>query len=169
MPAELVIDGDHYQICPRDHLEGFQRGTEVSWSELDNKLWVRWDVIIFRWLHLVVMGASREEYVGPRRTFSRNRCNIQAEIEPCSRKLIHKQTPSSPCNPMAPTKKSKAAKSTESISARLALVVKSGKYSLGYKSALKQMRSGKGEYRVLQAILQGLERDAEKVPCADHV
>jgi hypothetical protein len=47
---------------------------------------------------------------------------------------------------MAPTKKSKAAKSTESISARLALVVKSGKYSLGYKSALKQMRSGKGEH-----------------------
>ena len=47
---------------------------------------------------------------------------------------------------MAVTKKSKAAKSTESISARLALVVKSGKYSLGYKSALKQMRSGKGAF-----------------------
>ncbi|KAF7356862.1 60S ribosomal protein L30-1 [Mycena venus] len=47
---------------------------------------------------------------------------------------------------MAPTKKSKAAKSSESISARLALVVKSGKYTLGYKSALKQMRSGKGEH-----------------------
>ena len=45
---------------------------------------------------------------------------------------------------MAPTKKSKAAKSTESIAARLALVVKSGKYHLGYKSALKQMRNGKG-------------------------
>jgi hypothetical protein len=53
---------------------------------------------------------------------------------------------------MAPTKKSKAAKSTESISARLALVVKSGKYSLGYKSALKQMRSGKGE-RFIQLSL----------------
>jgi large subunit ribosomal protein L30e len=45
---------------------------------------------------------------------------------------------------MAPTKKSKATKSSESISSRLALVVKSGKYSLGYKSAMKQMRSGKG-------------------------
>ncbi|TFY64699.1 hypothetical protein EVJ58_g2445 [Rhodofomes roseus] len=44
-----------------------------------------------------------------------------------------------------PTKKSKAAKSTESIASRLALVVKSGKYSLGYKSALKQMRSGKAK------------------------
>jgi large subunit ribosomal protein L30e len=47
---------------------------------------------------------------------------------------------------MAPSKKSKATKSSESISSRLALVVKSGKYTLGYKSALKQMRSGKGEH-----------------------
>jgi hypothetical protein len=46
---------------------------------------------------------------------------------------------------MAPTKKSRATKSTKSISARLALVVKSGKYTLGYKFALKQMRNGKGE------------------------
>ncbi|KAH8806881.1 50S ribosomal protein L30e-like protein [Flagelloscypha sp. PMI_526] len=46
---------------------------------------------------------------------------------------------------MAPTKKSKAAKSTESIATKLALVVKSGKYSLGYKSALKQMRNGKAK------------------------
>jgi large subunit ribosomal protein L30e len=63
---------------------------------------------------------------------------------------------------MAPTKKSKAAKSSESISARLALVVKSGKYTLGYKSALKQMRSGKGEHPPL--FSRGLEREAEKVP-----
>jgi large subunit ribosomal protein L30e len=48
---------------------------------------------------------------------------------------------------MAPTKQKKAAKSIESIASRLALVVKSGKYSLGYKSALKQMRNGKGRYR----------------------
>jgi hypothetical protein len=47
---------------------------------------------------------------------------------------------------MAPTKQKKAAKSIESIASRLALVVKSGKYSLGYKSALKQMRNGKGQY-----------------------
>lgn len=45
---------------------------------------------------------------------------------------------------MVASKKSKSAKSTESIASRLALVVKSGKYTLGYKSALKQMRSGKG-------------------------
>lgn len=64
---------------------------------------------------------------------------------------------------MAPTKKSKAAKNTESITARLALVVKSGKYTLGYKSALKQMRNGKGEL-CLHLSLRGLEREAEKVP-----
>jgi hypothetical protein len=57
---------------------------------------------------------------------------------------------------MAPTKKSKAAKSTESIAARLALVVKSGKYTLGYKSALKQMRNGKGSFDSVTLSL-GLE------------
>jgi len=64
---------------------------------------------------------------------------------------------------MAPTKKSKTAKSTESIAARLALVVKSGKYTLGYKSALKQMRSGKGSSDSTTLRL-GLEPVAEKVP-----
>ncbi len=64
---------------------------------------------------------------------------------------------------MAPSKKSKASKSTESIAARLALVVKSGKYTLGYKSALKQMRNGKGML-ALSNVSRGLEREAEKVP-----
>jgi hypothetical protein len=68
---------------------------------------------------------------------------------------------------MAPTKKSKSAKSTESIAARLALVVKSGKYTLGYKSALKQMRNSKGEHTSTRFHPRGLEREAEKVPCAD--
>ncbi|GJJ11218.1 hypothetical protein Clacol_005450 [Clathrus columnatus] len=45
---------------------------------------------------------------------------------------------------MAPSKK-KAVKTTESIASRLALVVKSGKYSLGYKSALKLMRGGQAQ------------------------
>ena len=64
---------------------------------------------------------------------------------------------------MSSNKKSKAAKSSESIASRLALVVKSGKYTLGYKSALKQMRSGKGEHP-FRKPLQGPERKAEKVP-----
>jgi large subunit ribosomal protein L30e len=46
---------------------------------------------------------------------------------------------------MAPTKKSKSAKNSESINARLQLVVKSGRYTLGYKQALKQLRNGKCE------------------------
>lgn len=36
-------------------------------------------------------------------------------------------------------------KAAENINSRLALVMKSGKYSLGYKTALKTLRSGKGK------------------------
>ncbi|KAJ1668909.1 60S ribosomal protein L30 [Coemansia sp. RSA 1813] len=43
---------------------------------------------------------------------------------------------------MAPSKKTS---SGESINARLALVMKSGKASLGYKSTLKNLRSGKAK------------------------
>lgn len=34
----------------------------------------------------------------------------------------------------------------ESINSHLALVMKSGKYSLGYKSTLKSLRQGKGKH-----------------------
>jgi len=45
-----------------------------------------------------------------------------------------------------PTKKSsKASKSAESINTRLALVMKSGKYNLGYKTTLKTLRQGKAK------------------------
>lgn len=43
---------------------------------------------------------------------------------------------------MPPTKKSK--KTVENINSRLALVTKSGKFCLGYKSTLKALRQGKG-------------------------
>jgi len=43
--------------------------------------------------------------------------------------------------PAQQTKKVK--KSADNINAKLALVIKSGKYQLGYKSVLKAMRSGK--------------------------
>ncbi|RSH79647.1 60S ribosomal protein L30 [Apiotrichum porosum] len=46
---------------------------------------------------------------------------------------------------MAPVKKSKSAKNSESINSRLQLVVKSGKFTLGYKQALKQLRNGKSK------------------------
>lgn len=37
-------------------------------------------------------------------------------------------------------------KSQENINSRLQLVMKSGKYTLGYKTCLKTLRSGKGEH-----------------------
>jgi large subunit ribosomal protein L30e len=44
---------------------------------------------------------------------------------------------------MSSSKKQK--KAMESINSRLALVMKSGKYTLGYKSTLKTLRQGKGQ------------------------
>lgn len=38
-------------------------------------------------------------------------------------------------------------KAQESINNRLALVMKSGKYTLGYKTVLKSLRGGKGKIR----------------------
>merc|ERR1712110_1343476 len=42
-------------------------------------------------------------------------------------------------------KASKASKSADSINTRLQLVMKSGKYSLGYKTTLKTLRNGKSK------------------------
>lgn len=49
---------------------------------------------------------------------------------------------------MAPTAK-KAKKSADSINSRLALVMKSGKVTLGYKSTLKSLRSGKAKLVII--------------------
>merc|ERR1719166_836154 len=43
----------------------------------------------------------------------------------------------------------KAKKSNESINARLALVMKSGKYCLGYKQTLKTLRQGKSKLVII--------------------
>ncbi|KAG9238446.1 putative 60S ribosomal protein L30 [Amylocarpus encephaloides] len=48
---------------------------------------------------------------------------------------------------MAPTKKAK--KSADNINSRLALVMKSGKVTLGYKSTLKTLRSGKAKLVII--------------------
>ncbi|KAK8397624.1 hypothetical protein O3P69_004423 [Scylla paramamosain] len=48
---------------------------------------------------------------------------------------------------MAPTKKSK--KAIESINSRLALVMKSGKYVLGYRQTLKCLRAGKAKLVII--------------------
>jgi len=46
---------------------------------------------------------------------------------------------------MAPIKK----KGSESINSRLALVMKSGKYTLGYRSTLKTLRQGKAKLVII--------------------
>ncbi|MBO8589876.1 ribosomal L7Ae/L30e/S12e/Gadd45 family protein, partial [Staphylococcus aureus] len=48
---------------------------------------------------------------------------------------------------MVAAKKTK--KSHESINNRLALVMKSGKYTLGYKTVLKSLRSSKGKLIII--------------------
>lgn len=48
---------------------------------------------------------------------------------------------------VAANKKSK--KSQENINSRLALVMKSGKYTLGYKTCLKTLRSGKAKLVII--------------------
>merc|ERR1712071_252 len=81
---------------------------------------------------------------------------------------------------MAPVKKSKAAKTSESINTKLQLVVKSGKFTLGYKQALKNLRNGKGQCRSIYVCRtlytnlcqrtaggRGTGARAEKVPKAD--
>lgn len=55
--------------------------------------------------------------------------------------LLSKNTPRKPNPPPTGTPQKK---SQENINSRLALVMKSGKYTLGYKTCLKTMRSGKG-------------------------
>ncbi|KXZ53832.1 hypothetical protein GPECTOR_6g750 [Gonium pectorale] len=49
---------------------------------------------------------------------------------------------------MAPAAK-KTKKTQENINARLALVMKSGKYTLGYKTCLKTLRSGKAKLVII--------------------
>lgn len=50
---------------------------------------------------------------------------------------------------MAPTKEAKGKKTLESINSRLALVMKSGKYSFGYKQTLKNLRLGKAKLVII--------------------
>merc|ERR1719397_2239658 len=52
----------------------------------------------------------------------------------------------------------KAKKSAESINSRLQLVVKSGKYSLGYKSTLKSLRQNKAKLVLIADNIPYLRR-----------
>ncbi|KAI8897307.1 putative RPL30-60S large subunit ribosomal protein L30.e [Globomyces pollinis-pini] len=50
---------------------------------------------------------------------------------------------------MAPAAQKKVKKSAETINTRLSLVMKSGKSTLGYKSALKTLRNGKSKLVII--------------------
>mmetsp|Transcript_15752 Transcript_15752/g.18954 ORF Transcript_15752/g.18954 Transcript_15752/m.18954 type:complete len:127 (-) Transcript_15752:67-447(-) len=58
---------------------------------------------------------------------------------------MHLVAPPATVIAMATKKQSKASKSQDSINARLQLVMKSGKYSLGVKTTLKTLRQGKSK------------------------
>merc|ERR1739847_204461 len=55
---------------------------------------------------------------------------------------------------MAPVKK----KGNESINSRLALVMKSGKYTLGYRSTLKTLRQGKAKLVIIGSNMPQLRK-----------
>eukprot|EP00122_Pirum_gemmata_P007035 Pgem_evm1s6445 len=52
----------------------------------------------------------------------------------------------------------KASKGVESLNARLGLVMKSGKYTLGYKSTLKSLRSGKAKFIIVSSNCPALKK-----------
>ncbi|KAK4049534.1 hypothetical protein ACM66B_002084 [Microbotryomycetes sp. NB124-2] len=58
--------------------------------------------------------------------------------------------------PAASKKKTKS--SSDNINSKLALVIKSGKYTLGYKSTLKAMRSGKSKLVLISGNCPPLRR-----------
>jgi large subunit ribosomal protein L30e len=51
----------------------------------------------------------------------------------------------------------KVKKSQENINSRLALVMKSGKYTLGYKTTLKTLRNGKVSFEIQRVELWNLK------------
>ncbi|KAI5478951.1 60S ribosomal protein l30 [Pseudohyphozyma bogoriensis] len=59
---------------------------------------------------------------------------------------------------VAPAATKKVKKSSDNINSRLALVIKSGKYTLGYKSCLKGMRSGKSKLVLISGNCPPLRR-----------
>merc|ERR1739844_43040 len=64
------------------------------------------------------------------------------------------RTLTTPPTTMAPVKK----KGNESINSRLALVMKSGKYTLGYRSTLKTLRQGKAKLVIIGSNMPQLRK-----------
>jgi hypothetical protein len=57
-------------------------------------------------------------------------------------------------------------KAQEGINSRLALVIKSGKYTLGYKTALKTLRQGKGAVLLVSVLKRAQVVDEN---CCHHI
>lgn len=64
---------------------------------------------------------------------------------------------------MAPVKKSK--KDANSINSKLALVMKSGRVTLGYKSTIKALRSGKAKLILISANVPPLRKSELECTC----
>ncbi|CAJ1456205.1 unnamed protein product [Effrenium voratum] len=64
---------------------------------------------------------------------------------------------------MATKKGSKASKAADSINARLQLVMKSGKYSLGYKTTLKTLRQGKSKLVLISNNCPALRKSEQNL------
>merc|ERR1712110_805344 len=60
--------------------------------------------------------------------------------------------------PLTMVSAKKTKKAQESINSRLQLVIKSGKYSLGYKSTLKTLRAGKAKLVIISTNCPALRK-----------
>merc|ERR1712150_248136 len=85
--------------------------------------------------------------------------HIVTDIKSSTRTLTPTTTTTTTTTPtttttMAPVKK----KGNESINSRLALVMKSGKYTLGYRSTLKTLRQGKAKLVIIGSNMPQLRK-----------
>ena len=63
-----------------------------------------------------------------------------------------------------PATKSEKKRGGEGINTKMALVMKSGKYTLGYKSTLKTLRSGKAKLIVMANNTPALRKVSARAP-----
>merc|ERR1712150_281119 len=80
--------------------------------------------------------------------------HIVTDIKSSTRTLTTPTTTTTTTTTMAPVKK----KGNESINSRLALVMKSGKYTLGYRSTLKTLRQGKAKLVIIGSNMPQLRK-----------
>lgn len=104
----------------------------------------------------------------PPQSQQRRRMQICSDIQKTGlkRNLMQAEKENSPVIMVAAKKTKKA---QESINSRLALVMKSGKYTLGYKTTLKTLRSGKVNQRILCCMAATQQAWPVAVPVASSL